>query len=414
MFLPGLGINSMEKCVICNSKTSESLSAITEKSLQTIYKFSNDWAAIGEFRDTLSRAKALLPLFPCNDVHSYHRKCYQNLCNKFKLQRAQHKYEKTIDPGSETRRRSRSSLCADFDSPPIKTRVVFDDKKCVFCQNDTYEVAEMDLHEVVTPVMGQKFLDFKIHSNDVNVRARLALLFEAIDAFSQNMKYHTNCLRKETRNIENISKFRPEDENFENIFKAICDIEIVNIAKCHLNLINNRLDMNQLQNTYISLLEENNVEFEEGTNFKPRIKSKLMEKIPGIEFVKRGPKPELVLSNKTKASIVNDFHENSCESEFDKLFLAAKILRKELESTKEWRFTGSFDDFETPKKLQQFLKWVIGGALTDLNAVRSKKISKTILQKLLLNMLLARIVQIGKLCILHVSIIPLEKAGKLP
>jgi len=44
--------------------------------------------------------------------------------------------------------------------------------------------------------------------------------------------------------------------------------------------------------------------------------------------------------------------------------------------TDDWHVTGSFVDFNTPMKLQQFLKWVISGPRTNVNLTRQSEIEK--------------------------------------
>ena len=43
----------------------------------------------------------------------------------------------------------------------------------------------------------------------------------------------------------------------------------------------------------------------------------------------------------------------------------------------DWYYAGSFDDFKTRMKLQQFFKWVISGPHTDLNVTREIEIEKS-------------------------------------
>ena len=43
---------------------------------------------------------------------------------------------------------------------------------------------------------------------------------------------------------------------------------------------------------------------------------------------------------------------------------------------KDWQFTGTFDDFETPMKLQQLMKWVIAGPRTQLVVKREEEVEK--------------------------------------
>ena len=52
------------------------------------------------------------------------------------------------------------------------------------------------------------------------------------------------------------------------------------------------------------------------------------------------------------------------------------INRKAIENIKVWQFTGTFDDFETPMKLQQLMKWVIAEPCTQLVIKREDEVEK--------------------------------------
>ena len=73
-------------------------------------------------------------------------------------------------------------------------------------------------------------------------------------------------------------------------------------------------------------------------------------------------------------------HENvRVGDEMETVFKASQIIHREPEITEtdDWHFTGSFVDFNTPMKLQQFLKWVISGPRTNINVTRQTEIEKS-------------------------------------
>ena len=118
--------------------------------------------------------------------------------------------------------------------------------------------------------------------------------------------------------------------------------------------------------------------FNPETNFKPHLKGILLESIPGIEFAKRGPKSEMVFSTIIKEALMTKFYQDSEPGEDMKsLYKASQIIRKEISGLEEWSFTGSFDDFTTPMKLQQLMKWIISGPHTVLNINRELQIEKS-------------------------------------
>ena len=165
----------------------------------------------------------------------------------------------------------------------------------------------------------------------------------------------------------------------ENLTKAVCDIEIAQIVEFMITDDSESkypgIDMNSIENTYKFLLEEQGVTIHPKISYKKHIKNSFLEKIPGIDFAKQGPKPEIVFSTLTKEKIMTQIYEDiRVGNEMETVFKASQIIRREITETDDWHFTRSFDDFITPMKLQQFLKWVIGGPHTNLNVTRETEI----------------------------------------
>ena len=125
--------------------------------------------------------------------------------------------------------------------------------------------------------------------------------------------------------------------------------------------------MNSVHEKYLSLLQEKGVNFDSKTNYKPHMKNVLLENIPETEFLKCGPKPEIVFTKATKERMLAQCYEKfDIEDEMDVLFKTSVIIRKEIDSMKDWHFTGPFSDFETPRKLNQLTTWIISGAYNNL------------------------------------------------
>ena len=166
-----------------------------------------------------------------------------------------------------------------------------------------------------------------------------------------------------------------------NIGKAICDIEIVNIVQSPIRENGGnfpQVDMNSIQETYKSLLLKNGVTFNPERVYKKHIKNLLLESLPDVEFAKRGPKPEIVFSTKTKEKFMAQCHDAAdINDEVELLYKASQIIRKEISEMDDWKFKGTFNDFTTPVKIHQFFKWIICGPLTDLNATRESQTEKS-------------------------------------
>ena len=74
-------------------------------------------------------------------------------------------------------------------------------------------------------------------------------------------------------------------------------------------------------------------------------KHHIFEKIPGIDFAKQGPKPQVIFSEVTKTKYMAQVYEGTkFGDEFNILFNASQIIRREITETKDWNFTGLFED----------------------------------------------------------------------
>ena len=153
----------------------------------------------------------------------------------------------------------------------------------------------------------------------------LAYLSEEKDAFAQNMKYHINCLRTETRLMCLSTSTTDASTENENFCKAVCDVEIAQIVECIINSDTSSefpsIDMNSVENAYKLLLKEQGVENHPKSSYKKH-KKVLLEKVPGIDFAKRGPKSEVIFSTVTKErSMTHTLYEND-RDEMETVFKA--------------------------------------------------------------------------------------------
>lgn len=72
-----------------------------------------------------------------------------------------------------------------------------------------------------------------------------------------------------------------------------------------------------------------------------------------------------LLSQLVQAKILAYEYETSdVDEEMEILRRASTIIRREVDNMKNWQYKGSFDDFETPKKLLQLVRWITYGPHT--------------------------------------------------
>ena len=126
------------------------------------------------------------------------------------------------------------------------------------------------------------------------------------------------------------------------------------------------LNMNDIEQSYIGLLNANGFTLPNNPKYKPYLKKLILENIASVHF-NRPPdktKPEQVLSTKAKETLLADKlapDTTDLTKDVKVLLEAAKILRRDIASTTPWKFEGTFDNYEPPTLLHLFCKCAIQG-----------------------------------------------------
>lgn len=162
-----------DRCIICNEPPKDHISQISASSLENIQNFSHRWSEIGKNIDVFKRVSSLT--FPAT-VHRYHRKYYQSLCHHVHLSKAQKKHETNLQCSMSRKKRSNSAE----ESLSAKSRKLFDQELCVFCQHSD----RSDIHNVRTEDMGRKPFSIKVSSKSDDIRARFAFIHDVKDTFA--------------------------------------------------------------------------------------------------------------------------------------------------------------------------------------------------------------------------------------
>ena len=119
------------------------------------------------------------------------------------------------------------------------------------------------------------------------------------------------------------------------------------------------LDMNNVNDTYIELLKDNNCT-DIKTNYKPYLKQLIKDNISFAEFIKPNQKncPEKICTKSQKDCIVDSALE--CKTDiYDQIFETAMLIRKEVNANKSRKFEGTIDDYQEPDMLHSLLNWII-------------------------------------------------------
>lgn len=124
------------------------------------------------------------------------------------------------------------------------------------------------------------------------------------------------------------------------------------------------VNMAELERLYINILEENLVEAP--LSSRKVLKQLLADEIWGIEFHKppRMNESERVSTKETRDASILSMEEHSLTSEMKCLYETAALLRKRINSCKQWEFKGTFDninDSQLPNELCCFFRWIIQG-----------------------------------------------------
>ena len=185
---------------------------------------------------------------------------------------------------------------------------------------------------------------------------RLNTIPFAEDAIANDLEYHLKYWVAVQREVQNdILNEKDEIQELEDVNRVIADIKIVEMVGESVNN-NNVTDMNTVNLTYKALLDD-----EEEINYKEYIKSLLQSNVTNVLF-SRPPcrrKPENIHSDQLNKKLVDD-HSNKAD-DFAAIFEVAKILRRDIINLRQWKFSGSFDDFKIPKSLATLLEWVLVG-----------------------------------------------------
>ena len=373
---------SANKCIICSKV--EGTTPLTLKSsresLEKVKKYASQRALYGETN--------LSPL--CDRIASltdeqyiqsvYHSGCYKNIVNNEKLKRAEKRFResssssKSVVPPKKGRpSRSDSPSCSREVTGERLRRSVGASQHIKTCVFQCSHPSTGELHRVESESMGIRFLMIKSRTQDENVRVALANVNEPSDCAAFDLMYHRNCLREHERKLQqSISNWDIQSKS--NIGKYIADVDILNAVKCSL-ASGSTLTMNEIDEEYVSILTENEVD-PGSSHHKKHLKSIIHENIEDVKFVKshRSNESDNVVSEKLLGVAVNNLREQQNEEDDIKCVAkTAAILRNELKRHTHWKFTGSqsMKEFQSPPMLTCFLRWLLLG--TKLRNVKGKR-----------------------------------------
>jgi len=382
-----------KNCIICEKAGSgDCVTNPMLESLTKLLKYAADFAALADPNITPvhNRLRNLTAEDLSIQKAFYHKNCYSTIVSDRNLQRAvarqqRAQSEKDASLISPKRGRPSTGSAIQSESSDTPSSIVggkrlrsaaspYNSDLCIVCQK-----AGGLLHKVQTKPKGIRMLEVAKQLDDDGFLIRLNTLADPADAVANDVQYHQNCWLYAQREA---SKTSTEDvAEMEQTSRVISDIEILNIVKCELDSgANSDLNMNNINTTYINLLQDNNHPSEIKNNNKRYLKRIILENIPDVEVIKPRRKnvPERLCSTKEKDAIVGDALENVSDN-LQHIFQAAKLVRKDIFEAEPWNFTGSFDNYKPPEMLQTLIKWIIVGPNTGVETVqRTASIDQTV------------------------------------
>ena len=186
-----------------------------------------------------------------------------------------------------------------------KSAASYNKEICAFCQENKKDNAP---HEVRSESMGARIKYVAKNSSDQSLKIRLANLIASEDAkagVAFDIKYHLPCLISAERSAEPSISQQSQPES--DLSLLLSDMEIVEILELELNDSTGKiLNMNDINATYINLLEENGVK-NLRSDYKKHLTNLIQENIPNVHFNRpdNRAKPMQVLSLQTKEKVIS-------------------------------------------------------------------------------------------------------------
>ena len=245
---------------------------------------------------------------------------------------------------------------------------------CFFCEDPgSYKYP---LHRVAIQNTGSISVKEAIKkSGNEKLRVKLSTTLDPQDAHAIDIRYHKHCWTTEVTHV-----LRKTDDTKFTITsvadKIAADIEFLCMLETTLQ-DGFVVSMSSLEDVYVSILTANNVKnIDNSRTCRRKLKQLIQSKIPGVEFhkPKRVNEAERVSIKSARDAAIQqaeDADAINLDANMKTLYDAASVLRKALNNTEKWEFTGSLTDVtekHLPKGVYSFFRWVVQGPNTTLTS----------------------------------------------
>ena len=305
----------------------------------------------------------------------YHSECRKPIVNKGMIERLRGKRSRPHSPVPCSSRKPGRPLSATGPIRPKRSKTHPKEEVCLFSSCDFCPKATSEpLHRVLSDAMGKTLLEIKLLTQDDQVRICVADLEEPGDASALEKYYHRTCLRSAQRTSTK------DNHSDVSLICSLCDKQLVHDIQNTLT-DDVPLNMAQVNEAYLLILNRYNVDVNGTKNYRKYLKKLIAERLPNVRFVsslRRNEPDKLVLS--TAVSKAVDIRLSMDNDEIIRnIVSAASLIRKEIISSRDWSFTGTFDNFENPSLLQFFLsKLLFGSHVGKVSQTRDVEVDKTV------------------------------------
>ena len=340
-------------CLICQKQTDERLIE-SPVSHEKLLKSIEERTKYGDSRYSViwEKLQDKTPQQLVDNKASWHRSCYQDATHTGKLKRAREKYEREEDGPTSSKRRKEEKIFTRSKTTPYNREL------CFFCEQGGGQ--KESLHSVSTTSAGNSIRTAVQVLGDARLQTKLSTAIDANDATAIDIKYHKNCYLK---NVTNVLR-RLESSSDEDSGKSAAKVEFLDITRMALRE-GKPLNMAELEAMFTSILQENDVA--DPSCSRKALKQLISSEIPEAEFhrPKRMNESERLTSKEIRDESIMLLEEAvSKDDSMKAIYDAAAILRKCINKSKKWVFTGRFDDANdnhVPKELYCFFRWIVQG-----------------------------------------------------
>ena len=349
-------------CIVCQTKSEEDL-VENPISHETVLNFIEERVKYGDWQ--YSDAWKSLSGISCNQLAaskaSWHRKCYQDVAHTGKLKRIKERYEREMAGHDESRRKS-NQLTRSKTMP-------YDRDVCFFCEKAAGY--QDPLHSISTTSAGHSLrMAIEKGEND-RLQVKLSSAIDSEDAVAIDIKYHKKCWARNVTSVLRKGASNKSNSSCAGSAEIATEVEFLDLTKKILK-DGQVPTMAELETAYVNILKSNNATSPPCS--RKTLKRLISPQIPEVEFHKprRLNESERLTIKKTRDAAVQFSEESNLErsEEIKILYDAAAILRKCINKSKKWVFTGCLDSTSNenfPDELYCFFKWIVQGPKTTIS-----------------------------------------------